>query len=253
MATIAVLGTLDTMGEEHAYVAERIRQRGHTPLLMDVGTLEVPKVAPDVGARCSRPRRGGPPRWRRRDRGEAVAAMTRGLIVPRSGMPRPDRWGHFPGGWRRDGDLLCGHAAFRGWRAEVDGVHTRERQHGPYVGVKGHRHDAQRRDVAGLNRLAGAAGAGGGRHLRDGGGAGSGGGPGSSVIVASQFGNDGLRHGGAAVLEAAGFEVMILRRRAAAGTMESPVESGLASRVSTSRPTEWADELVGGVDGGPTL
>ena len=39
MATIAVLGTFDTKGEEHAFVATVLRQRGHTPLLIDVGAL----------------------------------------------------------------------------------------------------------------------------------------------------------------------------------------------------------------------
>jgi uncharacterized protein (UPF0261 family) len=29
MATIAILGTLDTKGHEHAFVAERIRAHGH--------------------------------------------------------------------------------------------------------------------------------------------------------------------------------------------------------------------------------
>ena len=38
MATIAVLGTLDTKGEEHEYVAELIRSRGHEALLIDAGT-----------------------------------------------------------------------------------------------------------------------------------------------------------------------------------------------------------------------
>ena len=38
MATIAVLGTLDTKGLEHAFVAERIRAQGHGTLLIDVGT-----------------------------------------------------------------------------------------------------------------------------------------------------------------------------------------------------------------------
>ena len=39
MATIAVLGTFDTKGEEHRYVADRIREAGHSVLLIDVGTL----------------------------------------------------------------------------------------------------------------------------------------------------------------------------------------------------------------------
>ena len=36
MATIAVLGTLDSKGVEHAFLAERIRARGHQTLLIDV-------------------------------------------------------------------------------------------------------------------------------------------------------------------------------------------------------------------------
>ena len=48
MATIAVLGTLDTKGIEHAFLAERIRARGHQVLLIDVGTLGEPQVKPDV-------------------------------------------------------------------------------------------------------------------------------------------------------------------------------------------------------------
>lgn len=56
MATIAVLGTLDTKGEEHAFVAQRIRERGHTTLLIDAGTGGPPQVPPDMTremvARC---------------------------------------------------------------------------------------------------------------------------------------------------------------------------------------------------------
>ncbi|MCW5558758.1 MAG: Tm-1-like ATP-binding domain-containing protein, partial [Verrucomicrobiae bacterium] len=83
MATIAVLGTLDTKGEEHAYVAEILRQRGHTPLLVDVGTLDPPRTAPDVGREVIAAAAGADPAAlvARRDRGEAVAAMTRGAPV----------------------------------------------------------------------------------------------------------------------------------------------------------------------------
>ena len=38
MSTIAVLGTLDTKGAEHAFVADRIKARGHEVVLIDVGT-----------------------------------------------------------------------------------------------------------------------------------------------------------------------------------------------------------------------
>ena len=48
MATIAVLGTLDSKGEEHAFVAGLIAARGHRPLLIDVGTGGPATVVPDV-------------------------------------------------------------------------------------------------------------------------------------------------------------------------------------------------------------
>ena len=48
MPTIAVLGTLDTKGEEHAFIADLIRQRGHAALLIDVGLLDPPQCRPDI-------------------------------------------------------------------------------------------------------------------------------------------------------------------------------------------------------------
>jgi uncharacterized protein (UPF0261 family) len=48
MATIAVLGTLDSKGEEHAFVAALIAQHGHKPLLIDVGTGGPATVQPDI-------------------------------------------------------------------------------------------------------------------------------------------------------------------------------------------------------------
>ena len=48
MATIAVLGTLDTKGSEHQYVADFITELGHTPLLIDVGTGKPPKITPHI-------------------------------------------------------------------------------------------------------------------------------------------------------------------------------------------------------------
>ena len=83
MATIAVLGTFDTKGEEHGYVAELIRARGHATLLIDVGSLEAPRITPDV-PRTEIADAAGTDLARivaRRDRGEAVAAMTRGAPI----------------------------------------------------------------------------------------------------------------------------------------------------------------------------
>ena len=48
MATIAILGTMDSKGAEHAFVAERIRERGHRAFIIDVGTLGEPTLKPDI-------------------------------------------------------------------------------------------------------------------------------------------------------------------------------------------------------------
>jgi uncharacterized protein (UPF0261 family) len=48
MATIAVLGTLDTKGDVHRFLAECVRARGHRALLLDVGMLGNPQVEPNL-------------------------------------------------------------------------------------------------------------------------------------------------------------------------------------------------------------
>ncbi|MCX8511644.1 MAG: Tm-1-like ATP-binding domain-containing protein, partial [Chthoniobacteraceae bacterium] len=48
MATIAVLGALDTNGVEHQFVADCISRHGHQALLIDVGTQGAPQVNPHI-------------------------------------------------------------------------------------------------------------------------------------------------------------------------------------------------------------
>jgi uncharacterized protein (UPF0261 family) len=82
MAMIAVLGTLDTKGHEHAFVAERIRARGHTTLLIDVGTGAEPAVMPDI-PRAEVAAAAGidlAALEARHDRGECVIAMTTAAV-----------------------------------------------------------------------------------------------------------------------------------------------------------------------------
>ena len=50
MATVVLAGTLDTKGIEYAYVRDRLRERGVDVILIDVGVLGEPLVAPDIGA-----------------------------------------------------------------------------------------------------------------------------------------------------------------------------------------------------------
>src|SRR4030095_5886544 len=78
MSTIALLGTMDTKGHAHGFVAEQIRARGHRTLIIDLGTDGSPQIPPDIT-------REEVARFAeldlealiaRHDRGEAVAAMS---------------------------------------------------------------------------------------------------------------------------------------------------------------------------------
>ena len=73
MGQVYVVGTADTKGEELAFVSERIRQLGGSPLVVDVGTRS-PQIVPDIAAETIAA--FGPPGLRSvTDRGEAVAGM----------------------------------------------------------------------------------------------------------------------------------------------------------------------------------
>ena len=82
MPTIAVLGTMDTKGEEHAFVASLLRQRGHQVLVIDTGTLDAPRLKPDI-TRLEVAAAAGvdfAALTARKDRGEAVAAIERQAV-----------------------------------------------------------------------------------------------------------------------------------------------------------------------------
>ena len=83
MTSVALVGTLDTKGEEYRFLSERLRAGGCTPLLVDCGVLGTPTVRPDVergdvaaaaGADVQVLAATG-------DRGEAMAVMARGAAV----------------------------------------------------------------------------------------------------------------------------------------------------------------------------
>jgi uncharacterized protein (UPF0261 family) len=49
--TVVLVGTLDTKGDEYAYLRDRLRLHGVATLLVDVGTLDPPRTEPDVDRR----------------------------------------------------------------------------------------------------------------------------------------------------------------------------------------------------------
>jgi uncharacterized protein (UPF0261 family) len=259
MATIAVLGTMDTKGEEHSFVAEQIRQRGHTVLIIDTGTLEEPRLKPDI-TRTEVAAAAGVDLATvvaKRDRGEAVDAMSRGapaLLAKLVQQKKIDGVISLGGG----GGTAIGTAAMRALPIGFPKVMVTTLASGntsQYVGVKDIVLFPSIVDVAGINRisreiLARAAGAICGMVETK-----PPVGEDKSIIVASQFGNttECVTHA-RRLLEKQGYEVLVFHATGVGGqTMESLIESGMVAGVLDVTTTEWADELVGGVlSAGPT-
>ena len=259
MPTIALLGTMDTKGVEHGFVAEQIRARGHRTLVIDLGTDGPPQILPDI-TREEVAQLAGldlAALVARHDRGEAVAAMSRAAPIILSKL--------FAEG-RIDGVISLGGGggtamATAGMRALPLGfpkvmVSTLASGNtSRYIDVKDIVMMPSIVDVAGLNRisrqiLARAAGAICGMveaqppAAED-----------KPIIVASMFGNTTeCVQKAKTILEAAGYEVLVFHATGTGGrTMESLIESGLVSGVLDITTTEWADELVGGfLTAGPT-
>ena len=259
MATIAILGTMDTKGVEHGFVADLVRQRGHNILIIDVGTLEEPKLKPDI-SRTEVATAAGVDLAQlvaKRDRGAAVTAMSKGapiVLAKLAEEKRIDGVISLGGG----GGTAIATAAMRALPVGFPKLMVSTLASGnvaPYVGAKDIVMFPSIVDVAGLNRIS--------RQLltravgaicgmvempvpaaTD-----------KPIIVASQFGNTTacIEHA-RKILEAAGYEVIVFAATGTGGrTMESLIETGLVAGVLDVTTTEWADELVGGVlNAGPT-
>lgn len=259
MATIAVLGTMDTKGEEHAFVVDLIKQRGHQVLVIDTGTLDAPKLKPDITRFEVAAAAGADLNAlvAKKDRGEAVAAMSRGAPVVLARLfadQRIDGVISLGGG----GGTAISTAAMRALPIGFPKVMVSTLASGntaPYVGVKDIVMFPSVVDVAGINRisrqiLTRAAGAicGMVESVPS---------PGEDkpIIVASMFGNTtDCVQAAKKILEAAGYEVLVFHATGTGGrAMESLIESGMVAGVLDITTTEWADELVGGILGaGPT-
>ncbi|MBN1489104.1 MAG: Tm-1-like ATP-binding domain-containing protein [Phycisphaerae bacterium] len=257
--TIALVGAFDTKGAEYDFVRQLIEARGHRTLLVDVGVLGEPTMAVSI-SRAEVARAGGADLERLqvgKDRGEAVATMSRGAAVL---LPQLWAAGRFDGvlalGGTGGTSVAC--AAMRALPMGVPKVMVSTVAGGDvsgYVGV----HDIVMIpsivDVSGINRIsrevfARAAGAicgmveavipsGDDRPL----------------IAASMFGNTTPAVEAAkSILERHGYEVLVFHCTGAGGrTMESLIDAGRIAGVLDITTTEWADELVGGVfAGGPT-
>jgi uncharacterized protein (UPF0261 family) len=75
--TVVLVGTLDTKGDEYAYLRERLHMHGVRTVMVDVGTLDAPRTEPDID-RHEVAAAGGvdlAELTRARDRGRSVSAM----------------------------------------------------------------------------------------------------------------------------------------------------------------------------------
>lgn len=258
--TIAVLGTLDTKGPEHAFVAEEIRRKGLHALLIDVGTSGAPTVKPDLSSDQVALAAGEPDYvalLARRDRGESVAFMGRAaarLVAQLADKGRIQGIVCLGGG----GGTAIGTSAMRALPIGFPKLMVSTLASGqtaPYIGASDLVMMPAVVDVSGLNRVSrlifqNAAGAICGMvqaaearraapaQTAD-----------KPVIVASMFGNTtACVNEARRVLDAAGYEVMVFAATGSGGrSMEALIASGIVAGVLDITTTEWADELVGGV------
>src|SRR5687767_11117878 len=83
--TILRVGTLDTKGDEYAYVRDLIERRGHRVLAIDAGIFDRPssRLVADAGPDQVARKGGGDLETLRRrgDRNEALVVMTRGCVA----------------------------------------------------------------------------------------------------------------------------------------------------------------------------
>jgi len=259
MATIAVIGALDTKGAELAFLRDEIIGHGHAPLVVDVGVMGQPAFAPAV-TRTDVARAGGfdlAALAADGDRGRAVTAMAdaaRETIMRLFSAGRIDGVIAMGGG----AGTTIGTAAMRALPLGIPKVMVSTLASGDvrgFVGVKDIVMIPAIVDISGLNRISrgvftrAAAAVCGMVEARV---------PESDdapLITASMFGNTTkCVEAARAIIEAQGFEVLVFHAVGAGGqTMESLIEAGHIAGVLDVTTTEWADELVGGVmSAGPT-
>jgi uncharacterized protein (UPF0261 family) len=253
MSTILLIGTLDTKGEEYAYVRDLIKDRGHEALIMNAGVTGDPPFRPDIGAEAVAAAGGSTLAALRAegDRGAAIEVMALGALKL---AVQYYEEGKFEGvlAFGGSGGTAIATPAMRGLPVGVPKVMVSTVASGdvqPYVGVKDVTMMYSVVDIAGLNRLsrrilANAAGAICGMaeqklpKAED-----------KPLLGATMFGVTtpcvtAVRE----QLEAAGYEVLVFHATGSGGqAMESLITDDFIVGVADITTTEWCDELVGGM------
>ena len=261
MATVALVGTLDTKGQDYAFLAGRLRAAGAGVIVVDAGTGTPSGLAPDIPADQVAAAAGTTVEALRSagDRGAAVTAMGRGAAALVSELAAAGRV---------DGVLAAGGSGGSSIAAQVMAalpvglpkllVSTMASGDvSPYVGAKDVCVMYSVVDVAGVNRisrlvLGNAAAAMAGMALaraRPQTGEQAGGGSELPLVAASMFGvTTPAVETARSRLTGLGYELLVFHSTGAGGrALEALAEARLLAGVLDLTTTELADDLVGGV------
>lgn len=253
MSTVVVLGTMDSKAQELAYVRDVVSAQGVDTLLVDLGVFE-PSIPPDITREQVAQLAGIDldDIVSRRDRGEAVAAMTTAAgIIARKLFEEGRLQGIISLGG--SAGTTIGTAAMQVLPVGIPKVMVSTLASGdtrPYVGTKDITMMYSVVDISGLNRLS--------RHIlanaslaiagmvkgevaaeaQD-----------KPLIAATMFGvTTPCVNAAREYLESKGYEVLVFHATGSGGkAMEGLIEDGFISGVLDVTTTEWCDELVGGV------
>ena len=256
MATVVLLGTLDTKGTEYGFLRTRLQESGCEVVLIDAGILGEPGVPPDIG-RDEVARAAGfslPDLATSHDRGAAVTAMARGAARIVTDLHAAGRL-HGILGLGGSGGSAIVTQAMRALPIGVPKLMVSTLASGdtrPYVGSADIAMMYSVVDIAGINRISarilGNAAAGicamAASYAAPA--------PRSDerpLIGATMFGvtTPAVTHA-RAWLEKRGYEVLVFHATGAGGrSLEALAESGYLAGVLDLTTTELADELVGGV------
>jgi uncharacterized protein (UPF0261 family) len=252
--TILLPGTLDTKGEEYAWVRERVRARGHDTLVMDLGILGDPPFEPDIDAAAVAAAAAGASLAALRERGDRGTAVEAMLAGARVLTKRLHADGRFDGvlGLGGGGGTTMITAAMRELPVGVPKLMVSTMASGntaPYVDISDITMMYSVVDVAGLNPvsrriLANAVGAICGMVEQEV--------PAATdrpLLAATMFGVttpcvDAARR----LLDDAGYDVLVFHATGSGGrAMERLIDEGRFAGVLDVTTTEWCDEVVVGV------
>jgi len=254
MPTVVLVGTLDTKGEEYAYLADRLRESGADVVLVDAGIVGAPRTTPDVTREEVAAAAGADVRALAEagDRGAAVETMARGAAEIVKRLHAEGRLNAIGGLGGSGGSSLATYA-MRQLPIGVPKLMVSTVASGdtsPYVGSVDVTMMYSVVDIAGLNRisariLSNAAGALAGMAQA----AVPGFGEERPLVTASMFGVTTQAVTTARErLEELGYEVLVFHQTGAGGgSMEALIDAGFISGSLDVTTTEFCDLVAGGV------